>query len=189
MKNIIRSILIALIAGFCIGILASILILLEIRMFQEIAVKRLYKKGVTTVIYDEKLIIVLEEREQYSPNLSVVNARLTDKSGNEKYHLGSTDNGIIECTVKNKGGPAQNVRVNWKEQFTLEEHQLKITRPTRTISEISKGGSEVFKISVRTFERKASGRITLTLEPFYIQNGQEVPSKSEPYTFEFPIRP
>ncbi len=187
MKNTIVLVsILALIAGFFIGIFAF----LEIRMFQEIAVKRLYKKeGVTTVIYNEKLKIVLEERERYSPNLSVVNTRLTDESGNDKPYLGSNEKGIIECTVENKGGPAQNVRVNWKEHFTLEEHQLKITRPTKTISEISQGGSAVFKVSVETKGRMDSGLITITFEPFYIQNGQEVPSESEPYTFKFPIRP
>lgn len=178
--------LVSILIAFGIGIFISP----EIKMFQKIAVKNLYEKeGVTSVIYNEKLKIVLEERERYAPNLSVVNTRLTDESGNDKPYLGSNDKGIIECTVENKGGPVKNVRVNWKEHFTLEEHQLIISRPTKTISEISQGGSEVFKITVETKGRMDSGLITITFEPFYIQNGQEVPSDSEPYTFKFPIRP
>lgn len=190
MKNMLVSILSLIVGSLIAGSLIGIFILPKIPMFQEFVVKKRYEKeGVTSVIYNEKLKIVLEVRERYSPNLSVVNTRLTDESGNDKSYLGSNEIGIIECTVENKGGPAKNVRVNWKEHFTLEEHQLKISRPTKTISEISQGGSEVFKITVETKERMDSGLITITFEPFYIQNGQEVSSDSEPYTFKFPIRP
>lgn len=183
MKSIIM--LVSIFIAFGIGIFISP----EITMFQEIAVKNLYKKkGVTSVIYNEKLKLVLDIRERDKPNLSVT-ARLTDESGNDKTNLGSTDKGIIECTVENKGAPAQNVRVNWKEHFTLEVHQLKITRPTKSISEISQGGSEVFKISVETVGRKNAGRITITLEPIYIQKGQTVRSASEPHTFELFLTP
>ncbi len=180
---------IMMLVGILIGFGIGIFILPEFTMFQKSAVKNLYEKeGVTAVIYNEELTIVLEERERDKPNLSVT-ARLTDESGNDKPNLGSTDKGIIECTVENKGAPAQNVRVNWKEHFTLEEHQLKITRPTKTISEISQGGSEVFKISVETLGRKNAGRITITLEPIYIQKGQAIQSASEPHTFELFLTP
>ncbi len=174
------------IVGVVIGLLLSMLVIPQLTVIQEIAVRKLFEKGVESVSYGEEHRIDLKRMDRELPQLSITKVRLTDHSGSEKYELRSSDEGIIECTIKNIGGTAEDIVVNWqlKEPKKLPE-QLKLAHPIKAISELKKNSSKVYKISVKTIDMEKVGHFKINLYSFH--KGQR--TYGNPKEFDFDVAP
>ncbi len=178
-KNYTLVFITGVITGVVIGIFG---ISLQTTKIQEIAVRKLFEKGVDSVTFDEEHKIDLEKTDREPPQLSIINVRLIDDSGSEKYELRANDKGWIECTVENIGGTAKDVGVYWKlkDPKKLPE-QLRLDHPKKAISELRKNSSKVYKISVKTINMKKVGRFQVNLYPSC--NSRRFPHNSEEFSF------
>lgn len=173
------------IAGLFIGILGILGILgisLQITKIQEIVVRTLFDKGVKSVPHDGEHVIELTLTDREPPQLSITKVRLIDDSGSEKYELRSNDEGMIECTIRNKGGTAKSVSVVWELSAPNKlPEQLKLVPPTKDIPELRKNSFETYKISVKTIDMKYADHFKINLYPFH--NGQRTYDNPEEFTF------
>lgn len=104
----------------------------------------------------QNIIITREERPASELSIDCDAIRLTDLSGKvelEDNLIPPDQEAIIEFTVKNDGGRANNIEVYWdKSQFPKG---LELTRIEDPIAKLGRSGSQLYKIKVIAKDMKA----------------------------------